>query len=360
MSIEAIHYVMKTDIPDGIAKLVAFVIADYAHAETGQAWPKIETLARKCSQSVRTVQRKIRVLEELGILRVEQRHAETGRQRENLFILYLPGVPRPAANDPSPPRSSGRPNRGEGDTQSPIPPSDPVTPGCVSAVTPEGDTAVTPRGIPQKESIRRESPRRETRDSALPPASADAATAPEGAPSPQVSPSRSSTFRSSPVRACICPETFAPEERHYAAAEIAGFDRRFVRATADAMRRWSLANAHRPIARKADWALAFDGILETALREAAERAAREARRTAPHPARARRSTNGMLDLAADLMGVPDDPADILAAFGLGPTISANGHDAGDGPLHGRLREPGGGPSDGLPAQAHPRLAGAGR
>jgi hypothetical protein len=154
MSIEAIHYVMKTDIPDGIAKLVAFVIADYAHAETGQAWPKIETLARKCSQSVRTVQRKIRVLEELGILRVEQRHAETGRQRENLFVLYLPGVPRPAANDPTPPRSSGRPGRGEGDTQSPIPPPDPVTLGGDSAVTPEGDTAVTPRGIPQKESTR--------------------------------------------------------------------------------------------------------------------------------------------------------------------------------------------------------------
>jgi len=127
MSIEATHYVMKTDIPDGIAKLVAFVIADYAHAETGQAWPEIETLARKCSQSVRTVQRKIRVLEELGILRIEQRHAETGRQRENLLILYLPGVPRPAANDPAPPRSSGRPARGEGDTQSSIPPPDPVT-----------------------------------------------------------------------------------------------------------------------------------------------------------------------------------------------------------------------------------------
>ncbi|TXN64479.1 helix-turn-helix domain-containing protein, partial [Methylobacterium sp. WL6] len=150
MSIEAIHYVMKTDIPDGIAKLVAFVIADYAHSETGQAWPKIETLARKCSQSVRTVQRKVRVLEEMGVLRVEQRHTEAGRQRENLFVLYLPGVPRPAANDPAPALPMG-------DTQSPIPTRkrfDPVTPEGVSPVTPEGDTAVTPRGIHQKESPR--------------------------------------------------------------------------------------------------------------------------------------------------------------------------------------------------------------
>ncbi|QGY05520.1 helix-turn-helix domain-containing protein [Methylobacterium mesophilicum SR1.6/6] len=184
MSIEAIHFIMKTEIPDGIAKLVAFVIADYAHAETGQAWPKIETLARKCSQSVRTVQRKIRVLEELGILRVEQRHAETGRQRENLFVLYLPGVPRPAANDPTSPRPEARPKRGEGDTQSPIPPPDPVTLGGVSPVTPEGDTAVTPRGIPQKESTRRESPRRETRDSALPPRPLTRPRPPRGLPLP--------------------------------------------------------------------------------------------------------------------------------------------------------------------------------
>lgn len=150
MSIEAIHYVMKTDIPDGIAKLVAFVIADYAHSETGQAWPKIETVARKCSQSVRTVQRKVRVLEDMGVLRVEQRHTEAGRQRENLFVLYLPGVARPAANDAGPAPAMG-------DTQSPIPTRkrvDPVTPEGVQSVTPEGDTAVTPRGILQKESPR--------------------------------------------------------------------------------------------------------------------------------------------------------------------------------------------------------------
>lgn len=343
MSIEAIHYVMKTDIPDGIAKLVAFVIADYAHAETGQAWPKIETLARKCSQSVRTVQRKIRVLEELGILRVEQRHAETGRQRENLFVLYLPGVPRPAANDPTPPRSSGRPNRGEGDTQSPIPPPDPVTPGGVSSVTPEGDTAVTPRGIPQKESTRRESPRRETRDSALPPASAHAATAPKGAPSP---------------RAVLCPDGFEPEGRHYAAAEALGFDAAFVRQTAASMHRWSHANAHRPIARKADWALAFDGILDTALREAAERAAREARRSASAPTSPRRSTNGGLALVAEMIGLPHDPADLLNVLGLESGRDAAARDAGDGPVHHAVHEPVGGRAGLLPPQAPTRRFGA--
>ncbi|SDA12988.1 Helix-turn-helix domain-containing protein [Methylobacterium sp. UNC378MF] len=343
MSIEAIHYVMKTDIPDGIAKLVAFVIADYAHAETGQAWPKVETLARKCSQSVRTVQRKIRVLEDLGILRVEQRHAETGRQRENLFVLYLPGVPRPAANDLSPPRSSGRPKRGEGDTQSPIPPPDPVTLGGVTAVTPEGDTAVTPRGIPQKESTRRESSRRETRDSSLPPASAHAATAPKGAPSP---------------RAVLCPDGFAPEGRHYAAAEALGFDAAFVRQTAASMHRWSHANAHRPIARKSDWALAFDGILDTALREAAERAARETRRSTTASASPRRSTNGGLALVAEMIGLPHEPADLLDVLGLQSGRAPAAPDAGVGSLHRAVHEPAGGHAGLLPAQASARRFGA--
>lgn len=337
MSIEAIHYVMKTDIPDGIAKLVAFVIADYAHAETGHAWPKVETLARKCSQSVRTVQRKIRVLEGLGILRVEQRHAETGRQRENLFILYLPGVPRPAANDPTPPRPEPRSRRGEGDTQSPIPSTDPVTLGGDSTVTPEGDTAVTPRGIHQKESTR-ESPRREIPDSALPPASADAATAPKGAPSP---------------RAVLCPDGFAPEGRHYAAAEALGFDAAFVRQTAVSMHRWSHANGHRPIARKVNWALAFDGILDTALREAAERTARASARASPSP-RAR-SSNGALTILADVYGVPDDPSSLYDQLFGSPAHP--GH-AVDGPVRGPVHEPAGGSADRLPLQAPPARLGA--
>lgn len=37
----------------------------------------------------------------------------------------------------------------------------------------------------------------------------------------------------------------------------------------------------------------------------------------------RRSTNGMLDLAAEMVGVPSDPADILAGFGLGSNRSRN-------------------------------------
>lgn len=355
MSVEAISHIMRTHIPDGVAKLVAMVLADYADPVSGRCWPKIPTLALQCSQSERTVQRKLKVLEDLGVLHVEPN--TSGGRKGNVYVLHLRSAPRrdPGSGDhrPKPPG----PQTGDridmeapdasatGDTQSPV-----QGRSEAGSVTPTGDNAVT-RGVtllsPPKESTRestRESPRREIPVASFPPVPAAAATAPKGAPSP---------------RATLCPDGFAPQERHYAAAESAGFDRNFVRVTAEAMQRWSLANAHRPIARKADWSLAFDGFLDTALREAIERASRGHRRVAPSST-ARRSTNGMLSLAADMIGVPDAPADILAAFGLGHAVTAGSDDAGDGPLHGRLHEPAGGSSYGLPAPAYPGRSGSGR
>ena len=60
MSVEAISHIMRTHIPDGVAKLVAMVLADYADPVSGRCWPKIPTLAIQCSQSERTVQRKLK------------------------------------------------------------------------------------------------------------------------------------------------------------------------------------------------------------------------------------------------------------------------------------------------------------
>lgn len=339
MSIEAIHYVMKTDIPDGIAKLVAFVIADYAHAETGQAWPKMETLARKCSQSVRTVQRKIGVLEDLGILRVEKRYAETGRQRENLFVLYLPGVPRPAANDPSPSRPDARSHRGEGDTQSPIPPPNPVTPEGDSAVTPEGDTAVTPRGIPQKESTR------------------GVPSEPSGS-APQSGPARRD-FRSDLRSRGV--ETLR---------DLTG---------------WTTARAHSRIAQWLSEAGDDAGMVLAVIEEAAEAdpietsswiAARLKRRKAeaaaaqndPQPssdarpraaagAHPRPPANGAIALFLRRKGASDVQRDpVRAAADLGPVIDhrADGHPDPD------VQQPAGRSSDGSAAEAHPRHAGARR
>lgn len=357
MSVEAISHIMRTHIPDGVAKLVAMVLADYADPVSGRCWPKIPTLAIQCSQSERTVQRKLKLLEELDVLHVEPN--TSGDRKGNVYVLHLRGVPRAGPAErrhrPSNPSAGGKARTGRdadldtGDTQSPVR-------GAAEAasVTPTGDNADTrrvtllspPKESPRestRESIKGESPERDSPGTGRPPASADAATAPKGAPSP---------------RAVLCPDGFAPEGRHYAAAEALGFDAAFVRQTAASMHRWSHANAHRPIARKADWALAFDSFLDTALRETAERAARETRRSAPASASPRRSTNGGLALVAEMIGLPHDPADLLDVLGLQSGRAPAAPDAGVGSLHRAVHEPAGGHTGLLPAQAPARRFGA--
>ncbi|MCJ2068301.1 helix-turn-helix domain-containing protein [Methylobacterium sp. J-030] len=295
MSVEVISHVMRLDIPDGVAKLVAFVLADYANAETGHAWPKLETLARKCSQSVRTVQRKIRLLQKMEVLKVHRQDSATGRQRENLYVFRLPWVSESddgaAGSGPDQAASRTSEKRGDrgspqGDAQSPVEPGS-VTPMGDTPVTPEGDTAVTPRGIPQKESVKGESPKREIPSVAPAPHARIRERAPEGA---------------LPPPAALCPNDFEPDGSHYAAAEALGFDAAFVRQTARSMHAWSHANAHRSIAWKADWPLAFDGILDRALREAAEKASRKG---------PKRYANGAIGLLLERMNghgqaVPED------------------------------------------------------
>lgn len=102
MSIEAISWVIKQDIPDGVAKLVAMVLADYADRHTGEAHPKIKQLAQACSQSERSVQRKLRVLQDLDVITIQNGHCpKSGRQRANSYILHLPDVDVPGRNERS-------------------------------------------------------------------------------------------------------------------------------------------------------------------------------------------------------------------------------------------------------------------
>lgn len=152
MSIEAITWVMKTSIPDGTAKLVAMVLADYADPLTGMCWPKMPTLAKQCSQSERTVQRKLRLLEELDLLHAVPFWGPTGKQEANRYVLHLPGVPRPPRGDGTVTPPVADPAR-RGDRLTPLRAPD----GC-QPVTPGGDTAVTPIETPPSESPRRESP----------------------------------------------------------------------------------------------------------------------------------------------------------------------------------------------------------
>lgn len=166
MSIEAISWVIKQDIPDGVAKLVAMVLADYADRHTGEAHPKIRQLAEACSQSERSVQRKLRVLQDLDVITIQLGHCpKSGRQRANSYILHLPGVEVPCRDE----RSVRGDQIGTGSSQ-PSPRGDFEAPhisgeGCPSvtgegdnAVTGEGDSVVTPIGNPSDSTVRKESP----------------------------------------------------------------------------------------------------------------------------------------------------------------------------------------------------------
>lgn len=166
MSIEAISWVIKQDIPDGVAKLVAMVLADYADRHTGAAHPKIRQLAEACSQSERSVQRKLRVLQDLDVLTIQLGHCpRSGRQRANSYILHLPSVDVPGRGEPG-----ARGDRFDVGSVEPGARGDSGTPqirgeGCSrvtgegdSVVTGEGDSPVTPVENPSDSTVRTESP----------------------------------------------------------------------------------------------------------------------------------------------------------------------------------------------------------
>lgn len=138
MSVKFITAVMETEIPDGIAKLLAMVLADYANPATGEAWPKIPTLAQHCSQSERTVQRKLRVLEELGVLSI--RPNRSGDRKGNMYVLHPRGLGAMQARGTGDRIDGGDRSGNTGDTQSPVPNAGRVTDGH-----PTGDSAVTRR-----------------------------------------------------------------------------------------------------------------------------------------------------------------------------------------------------------------------
>src|SRR5690606_25695312 len=90
----------------------------------GYCWPKMKTIAAKCSTSERTVQRTIKTLLAAGLLKKDARFDASGRQVSNGYTLALtyPDKLSPLPDD------SAR----EGDTT--------VTPGVTQLCQGEGDT----------------------------------------------------------------------------------------------------------------------------------------------------------------------------------------------------------------------------
>ena len=65
-------------------------LTDYANNKTGLCWPKMETLARTLGRSVRTVQRHLHLLKELGLIEFVERRRHRGRYSSYLYrVLHI-------------------------------------------------------------------------------------------------------------------------------------------------------------------------------------------------------------------------------------------------------------------------------
>jgi hypothetical protein len=81
MSIKAVSWALEYKLNDPIAKLVLIGIADKYNDERGFAWPSVSWLATAASCSDRTVRRKLKDLERLGLLAIDHRFNDTSCYR---------------------------------------------------------------------------------------------------------------------------------------------------------------------------------------------------------------------------------------------------------------------------------------
>jgi|DEB0MinimDraft_10_1074344.scaffolds.fasta_scaffold15343_4 DNA-binding transcriptional MocR family regulator len=77
MSINKLSQVMKTPMPDPIAKFIMVVLADHYNDSTGTCWPSIDTITEITGCSRRTVIRKLKMLEEAGLIIRYKRYNKT-------------------------------------------------------------------------------------------------------------------------------------------------------------------------------------------------------------------------------------------------------------------------------------------
>src|ERR671920_499837 len=65
-------------------------LADYANNKSGLCWPKMETLAKTLCRSVRTVQRHLHLLKELGLIEFVERRRQSGRFSSYLYkVIHI-------------------------------------------------------------------------------------------------------------------------------------------------------------------------------------------------------------------------------------------------------------------------------
>ena len=65
-------------------------LTDYANNKTGLCWPKMETLAKTLGRSVRTIQRHLHLLKEIGLIEFVERRRLRGRYSSYVYrVLHI-------------------------------------------------------------------------------------------------------------------------------------------------------------------------------------------------------------------------------------------------------------------------------
>jgi hypothetical protein len=79
---------MKMKVGNPLRKLVLLKLADNAN-DQGECWPAVQYIAEQCEISKRSAQNHIQQLVKDGLVRIEERKAENGLNRSNVYHLVL-------------------------------------------------------------------------------------------------------------------------------------------------------------------------------------------------------------------------------------------------------------------------------
>jgi len=89
VSWQATAWAAKQSTGSPACKLTLLALANYADA-SGACWPTQDTLAKDTEQSVDTVQRRLKKLVQLGLIRMERRPQGRGQWAGRLYLLNMP------------------------------------------------------------------------------------------------------------------------------------------------------------------------------------------------------------------------------------------------------------------------------
>jgi predicted transcriptional regulator len=87
--IPKIQYLIDQGVPTEVIPTYC-ALADYSNNTTGLCWPKMETLAKTLNRSVRTIQRHVHLLNQLGLIQMLERRRNKGRFSSYLYrIIHI-------------------------------------------------------------------------------------------------------------------------------------------------------------------------------------------------------------------------------------------------------------------------------